>query len=222
VWLDRVLGLGSNPTAILQHYLRYPWVDIVTIGTYVSFFIVPTLVALALWWRRLDFRDFVAASAIVHVISLIVHYALPTVPPWLASANGLIEPIQRIFVDGLQPSAPLIVEAGYRASSNDVAAMPSVHMAITVLAALASARFGSAARAAGYTYVAIMLFSITYLGEHYIVDGLAGVAIAVIAWRMAPPLAKFLFPEWARRESLAVSAVSAGSRLPDPAGQVAE
>jgi membrane-associated phospholipid phosphatase len=211
---DELLGLGRNPTAILQQSIRQPWIDIVACWTYISFFVVPTLVAMGLWWRGKGFRDFVVASAVVHGIAIIVHYAVPTIPPWMASATGLIEPIDRIFMDVMLPSAPQIMEAGYRASANDVAAMPSVHMAITTIAALAAMRVGKAAAVAGWLYAALMLFSITYLGEHYIVDALAGMVVALVAWRLAPAGAAWLFARPARSPLV--------SRLPDPTGKVAK
>jgi membrane-associated phospholipid phosphatase len=213
---DALIAFGSNPTAVLQNALRHPWLDAVASWTYISFFVFPTLVALAVWWRGKRFQDFVVASAIVHAIAIIVHYAVPTIPPWMASASGMIEPINRIFMDVMLPSAPQIMEAGYRASANDVAAMPSVHMAIATLAALAAMRLGKAIGIAVWAYAALMLFSITYLGEHYVVDGLAGIVVAIVAWRLAPPVANRMFPP--RPSSLH----PAGSRLPDPASQIAQ
>jgi membrane-associated phospholipid phosphatase len=219
--MDMVLGLGRNPTALFQAYLRSSWLDVFTSWMYVSFFVVPSLVAMTLWLRRRGFRDYVAAFAIVHGISLAVHYALPTIPPWMASASGMIEPIERIFLDVMHPSAPQIMDAGYLTSSNDVAAMPSVHMAITTLAALGLARLGKAAAIAGGTYAALMLFSITYLGEHYIIDGVAGIVVAVLAWRVARPVANWMFGNTTQRASR-LHAESTSSGFPDPAGQVAE
>ena len=89
---------------------------------------------------------------------------------------------------------PQIMDAGYQASANDVAAMPSVHMAITVVAALGLARFGRAGAVAGWTYAALMLFSIVYLGEHWVIDEIAGLIVALIAWRVAAPVAAGIFP----------------------------
>jgi membrane-associated phospholipid phosphatase len=191
---DRLIGLGRNPTAALQSWIHSRTVDVIACWTYVSFFIVPSFVAIALWWRRRGLREFIASIIVIDVISLVVLFALPTVPPWMATAGGAIEPIRRIFSEVMQPLAPQIFEAGYRASANDVAAMPSVHMAITVLAALGLGRFGKAWSAAGWAYAALMLFAIVYLGEHWVIDGIAGLVVAVFAWRIAPRVAPRIFP----------------------------
>lgn len=212
---DAALFLGSNPTAVLQDIARAKWVDVAACWTYISFFVVPTLVAMGLWWRGKGFRDFIVASAMIHTIALIVHYLVPTIPPWMASAMGIIEPIDRIFLDVMAPAAPQIMEAGYRASANDVAAMPSVHMAITTLAALAAMRLGQSAGIMGWIYAMIMLFSITYLGEHYIVDGIAGAIVAGVAWRYAPHVTRWVFSPRLERLPLA-------SRLASPAPQISD
>jgi membrane-associated phospholipid phosphatase len=34
----------------------------------------------------------------------------------------------------------------------------------------------------GWLYAAVMAFALVYLGEHYVVDIIAGVALAVVAW----------------------------------------
>ena len=52
--------------------------------------------------------------------------------------------------------------------------MPSLHMAITVIAGVA-----------GALYCAAMGLSLVYLGEHYVVDLLAGVLVAAVAWKLA-------------------------------------
>ena len=212
---DAALLVGSNPTAVLQRIARAEWVDVAASWTYISFFVVPTLIAMGLWWRGKGFRDFVVASAIVHAFAIILHYLVPTIPPWMASAMGIIEPIDRIFMDVMMPAAPQVLEAGYRASANDVAAMPSVHMAITTIAALAAVRLGRVAGVFGWIYAAIMLFAITYLGEHYIVDGIAGAAVAVIGWYVAPSVANWIF-------SANPDRISLPSRLPYPASQIAK
>ena len=80
-------------------------------------------------------------------------------------------------------STPELAAGGFQASGNDVAAMPSVHQGLTVLAVIALARHDARTRWVGWAYTVLMLFSITYLGEHYVVDGLAGAAIAWGGWK---------------------------------------
>lgn len=67
---------------------------------------------------------------------------------------------------------------------NDVAAMPSLHTALTVTVALIMSRYGPVWRRAGIAYVCMMGVALVYLGEHYVIDELAGVALALGVWKL--------------------------------------
>ena len=58
---------------------------------------------------------------------------------------------------------------------NPLAAMPSLHFATSVMAALLLAEVGPVAGALGFGYTATLGFALVYLGEHYVVDLLGGV-----------------------------------------------
>jgi membrane-associated phospholipid phosphatase len=87
----------------------------------------------------------------------------------------------------------------YRASykvigeSNPIAAMPSIHMAITFLLAfpalVVSKRWGLIMLA----YSAMMGYSLMYLGEHYFIDVLAGCMVAAYGWYGYPTLARLIW-----------------------------
>ena len=73
-------------------------------------------------------------------------------------------------------------------AGNPLAAMPSLHFATSVMAARVLSGTGPIAGAAGWTYAATLGFALVYLGEHYVVDLLAGLALAE-GVRAAAPLA---------------------------------
>src|SRR6185436_11801093 len=73
-------------------------------------------------------------------------------------------------------------------AGNPLAAMPSLHFATSVMAAHVLSDAGPLAGAAGWTYAATLGFALVYLGEHYVVDLLAGLALAE-GVRAAAPLA---------------------------------
>ena len=60
---------------------------------------------------------------------------------------------------------------------NPLAAMPSLHFATSVMAALLLAEVGPVAGALGFGYAATLGFALVYLGEHYAVDLLGGAAL---------------------------------------------
>ena len=69
---------------------------------------------------------------------------------------------------------------------NPLAAMPSLHFATSVMAALLLAEVGPVAGALGFGYAATLGFALVYLGEHYVVDLLAGAALTAAVRRLGP------------------------------------
>jgi membrane-associated phospholipid phosphatase len=110
-------------------------------------------------------------------------YLLPTAPPWLAVEDGYLTGVQLIAVDLVFGGESELRAAGTTlARSNAVAAMPSVHMAVTSVVVLALWRERRALALTGAVYAAAMALALIYLGEHYAVDVLAGIAVALVAW----------------------------------------
>ncbi len=64
--------------------------------------------------------------------------------------------------------------------------MPSLHFATSLMAALLLAEAGLLAGALGWSYAATLSFALVYLGEHYVVDLLAGVALTGAVRRLGP------------------------------------
>jgi membrane-associated phospholipid phosphatase len=74
---------------------------------------------------------------------------------------------------------------GARVGSAGISAFPSMHVATATLFVLAARRVGRGAFLLGAVYwLAIMVGSVL-LGWHYAVDGYAGAALALLAWRLA-------------------------------------
>lgn len=71
---------------------------------------------------------------------------------------------------------------------NPLAAMPSLHFATSMMAASQLSETGPLAGAVGWGYTATLGVALVYLGEHYVVDLLAGAALTT-AIRRAGPMA---------------------------------
>jgi hypothetical protein len=178
-------GLLPVSNAWLQEYVQSNLLDAISIAVYLSFFFVPQTVVVYLWKTRGPFPRYVAAACGLFASALLIHLVLPTAPPWMAADAGLIPPLDRIIIRVLTSISPTLTAGGYEASANDVAAMPSVHQGLTVLAMIALASHKPGARGIGWVYATVMLFAITYLGEHYLVDGIAGAGMAWVSWWLA-------------------------------------
>jgi hypothetical protein len=61
---------------------------------------------------------------------------------------------------------------------NPLAAMPSLHFATSVMAAHVLSDAGSVQGAMGWAYAGVLGFALVYLGEHYVIDLVAGLALA--------------------------------------------
>ena len=69
---------------------------------------------------------------------------------------------------------------------NPFAAMPSLHFGTSVMAASVLSTVGQGPGRVGWAYTLTLGFGLVYLGEHYVVDLLAGLALAEGIWRAAP------------------------------------
>jgi membrane-associated phospholipid phosphatase len=127
-----------------------------------------------------------------------VYWLVPTAPPWYAAREGRLGPIEppvrRMMVEhgegfwraGWQPLYSLL-------GGNPLAAMPSVHFATSVMAAHLLAEAGSVEGVVGWGYAATLGFALVYLGEHYVVDLLAGLALTEGLRRATPRAAPLAY-----------------------------
>jgi membrane-associated phospholipid phosphatase len=191
-----VLGGGRLPTVRLQRALarlgRANALDRGLAWVHWLWFIEP-YAALALILVRHNERFPRAARQLAAVFDLgaAVYFAAPTAPPWWASEQGLTgEAVRRIMVEVGEETwgeawGPLYDALG----GNPWAAMPSLHFATSLLAALLLAEAGGAEGAAGWGYAAALGFALVYLGEHYVTDLIAGAALVALV-RAGEPLAE--------------------------------
>ncbi|GAB5898375.1 phosphatase PAP2 family protein [Mycolicibacterium mageritense] len=86
---DRWLFFGSVPTVWLQERLKLPhppWWEIVISTVYMSFFILPYVVAGVLWLRdRDEWKRFVRLFVGLSFAALAIYALLPAAPPWAAA-----------------------------------------------------------------------------------------------------------------------------------------
>jgi membrane-associated phospholipid phosphatase len=190
VVLERLAFFGTLPSAWLQRHFYVPGrvtaLEMVLAITYVSYFAAPHLAAILVWWLRPAlFPRIVVAIALTFLLGLLIYFLVPTAPPWLASETGRTETVHRVMPElTAHVSKQSYSESSDAIGVNDVAAMPSLHMALTVIVGLVVARFGAVGKWLGRLYIAMMAVALVYLGEHYVVDELAGVLLALVVWKL--------------------------------------
>jgi hypothetical protein len=218
---DRVLGLGELPTVRLQRALarvgpggaEWSALDRALVWAHWSWFMVPHgSLAFILVRHPERFPRAAALTYAVFDIGASVYWVAPTAPPWYAAAEAMpgadgVPAVRRMMVeygelfwqDGWGPLYSVF-------GGNPLAAMPSLHFATSLMAALLLAEVGPLAGALGFAYLIALGFALVYLGEHYLVDLLGGAALTAAVRRLAPragPLAARFGRAVARLEATA-------------------
>jgi membrane-associated phospholipid phosphatase len=198
---DRVLGLGELPSVRLQRRLarqgpdgpEWQAHDRVLVWAHWSWFLVPHgAVAYMLARHPERFPRAAAMTYAVFNIGASFYWLIPTAPPWYPSSiaaedSDAAPPVRRMMVE----YGEMFWRDGWGSlysvfGGNPLAAMPSLHFATSVMAALLLAEVGPLAGALGFGYTATLGFALVYLGEHYVVDLLGGLALTLAVRRLAP------------------------------------
>ena len=117
------------------------------------------------------------------------YFAVPTAPPWWASENGYTgeEKINRLMVAvGEDVWGDLWPRLYKSLGGNPWAAMPSLHFGASVLSAMLLSESNRAAGAVGWAYAGVLGLSLVHLGEHYVLDLLAGLALVAVVRKGEP------------------------------------
>ncbi len=200
---DRAIGLGELPSTRLQRRFarvgpsgpRWRALDAVLVWTHWSWFAIPHGSLLYILVRRPErFARAAVLTYAVFDVGASFYWVVPTAPPWYAAGAGE----KGATTEDLAAVRRMMVEYGEHFwggrwgslysvfGGNPLAAMPSLHFATSLMAALLLAETGPLAGAVGATYTATLGFALVYLGEHYVVDLLAGAALTLAVRRLAP------------------------------------
>lgn len=210
---DTVIGGGELPNIRLQRALaglgRRNAIDRFLSWVHWSWFLEPHG---ALTWILARHPEHFARSArqmsAVFDLGCATYMALPTAPPWWASEEGYTDAkVRRIMVEVGEEEWGKAWPALYDTlGGNPWAAMPSLHFATSLMAALLLAEAGPAEGALGWTYAGVLGLALVYLGEHYVVDLLAAVALVIAVRRgerYADPVAQVVNRGLQRLERMA-------------------
>jgi hypothetical protein len=190
--IERWMFLGNTPTIWLQSHLFDPlslsWYDYATTFVHWSYFFVPHIAAILIWslnpWL---FTRYLVATVLLLGLGLLVYFVAPAAPPWLTTDTAPQADTYRVMANVGREINSDLYDRTYSVvgDSNPVAAMPSMHQAITFLVTIFAIRTGGWLRIAGILYAIAMGFSLVYTGEHYVIDILIGSALATYAYLTA-------------------------------------
>jgi len=190
--VDRLIGAGELPNARLQRALGRPGEvrphDLALSMVHWAWFVVPHGTVAFLLLRHHDrFVRGAAMTAATFDLGLIAYWAIPTAPPWYAAESGRTAPLRRIMVESGERFWGRLWRPLYDGlEGNPFAAMPSLHFGTSVMAARVLSEVGRGPGALGWAYALTLGFGLVYLGEHYVVDLVAGLALSEVVRRGTP------------------------------------
>jgi membrane-associated phospholipid phosphatase len=186
--------VGLEPTVWIQRFVN-PWLTDYFAFAYTLYFIIPLVLATTLYVRakRSDFKELMIGVLMVMYTGFLLYLIFPAGPPRFAIAElytparlhgalGFFEATQGVF-DGLNP---VKVHSSF----------PSLHCALSMTALLYAWRFrrqlgGPWMAAVFFPLIASLWIATVYLRHHWIVDCVAGWALAVAVFSLTPLLRRF-------------------------------
>jgi membrane-associated phospholipid phosphatase len=199
VRIDRAIGLGELPGLRLQRALARPGAigraDQVLVWSHWVWFLVPhATVAFLLLRRPHLFAAGAARMYAVFDLGVIGYWVLPTAPPWFAAEAGVLGDDDPALRRMMREHGEAFWKAAWSPlydvlGGNPLAAMPSLHFATSLMAAHLLREAGPVPGAIGWTYAITLGFALVYLGEHYVIDLIAGATLTEGIRRGAPRVA---------------------------------
>jgi len=210
---DRLLGLGVPPTLRLQRAFSVPgqinrFERVLVWCHWLWFFFPHASVGYVLIRRPEKFASAAARMYSVFDLGAIFYWTIPTAPPWYAAEHGRLEDqdpvkVRRMMIEYGEQFWGDLWEPLYDVlGGNPLAAMPSLHFATSLMGAHLLSDVDPVAGGIGWTYAFTLGLALVYLGEHYLVDLVAGAALTEGVRAVAPgatPLARRLARRLARK-----------------------
>ena len=175
--MDQAL-VGSNFAANVQTAFASSAATFVSTMFY-GMHVFLIMIAFVLFWfkDRAVYRGYTYSLVVTTYLALFTFIVLPTAPPWLAgTAQNLLKPGIKMLPAAFQQVQAVLLSG----ESDVVAAFPSLHAAYVTLFSIFMFKLGKKYGFASLPIAGGVYFSIIYLGQHYLVDLLGGVAYAGI------------------------------------------
>jgi hypothetical protein len=180
--IEKILHI--DPEAGLDHWLaRHHTLAVLVSNYYDNAHFVVTLGLVGwLWWSYpLLYRPLRTGLVLMNVIGMVVFWLYPMAPPRLLNPQLYTDVVASTHAFGSWHSGTLATAA------NQLAAMPSLHMAWAAWSALALWRIfaGYRFRWLAWLYPAVTSVAVLSTGNHYVLDVVAGLATFALAMFIA-------------------------------------
>jgi len=195
------VSTSDGPRALSEVVARHthPVLDVVTGVAYFVFMLEVFALAGYLFFReRPKMFDLSVSFVLMNFVGWALWLVFPAAPPWYVDQYGLgpaalsvapspagLARIDELF--GIHYAATF-----YSKSANVFGAMPSLHVAYATLVAWMVFPLGGKLRWGTVAFALLMAFSAVYLRHHYLLDVLAGAALAIPFAVWGPRVARTL------------------------------
>jgi inositol phosphorylceramide synthase catalytic subunit len=167
-----------------------PGLDVLCGVTYFLFLAEVVVASAYLFFRRSRRRalELTLGFFLANVAGWALWFVYPAAPPWYVDQYGMGPALLNVVSS---PAGLARVDAWlelplattfYSKSANVFGAMPSLHVAYATLVALVFGQLGGWLRVLAISFAISMAFSAVYLRHHYILDVVAGAALALVVW----------------------------------------
>ena len=200
--LDYILHFGHHPWEFFRFFLNYPYIIKIIDYIYVLWFPILFLSCLWMAWsqrRKLKLQFFINLCLAWIILGTFLAIIFSSAGPcyYAKVVTGKPDPYSPLMIrlNEIHTSMPLIAirnQIGiWKAYENRVwlpfggiSAMPSLHIAIAVIFALAGWRVNRYLGILLIVYVFITLIGSIILGWHYAVDGYVSILLTILIWKV--------------------------------------
>ena len=203
--IDSLLGAGAPPGLRLQRALRQPprvsALDLAATALHYILWAGPhAALAFTLICDEGRFPRAAGRLAAVYHLTTLGYWYLPTAPPWWASEQegrmgGKLQHITRDVGLAVKekltrkpPPSPSERRSADREEGNPWGSMPSDALPAAAIMARSLSEISRGAGAVAWALTAVDGLVLVYLGEHYVVDLIAGLVLVELIWRGEPLL----------------------------------
>ncbi len=174
---------GVQPCVWAQRFYSTFLTELFSIA-YMNYFVLSVTVAvyLLLVGRRAEMRAALLGTVLCFYIGYFLYVAFPAAPPWLVLASEFT----RDFKGGWVTNSALRMRALDPNGSRG--AFPSLHCAVTFITLAYAWRFQKVLFAVLLPMGVALVLSTVYLRHHYVIDIIAGAALAAAAYVVGPAL----------------------------------
>lgn len=182
---DRAI-VGFDLSAYVQSTFYSTLTTLASNFFYSLHFLLIVAALVLLWFKDKSlYRRYAYAMVLTSYLALLTFVLVPTAPPWFSgTVQNLVASGAKMLPAGLQN----VQQALLAIESDKFAAFPSLHAAYATLFAFYTVRLDRKYALVALPILVGVYFAIIYLGQHYIVDLLGGVAYsmgAVVAIELA-------------------------------------